>query len=105
MAVEILVGVQVTDEVRYEEYRHYMVPILLRFGGRFMIDVKLKSVLKPVAARSINRMFSIRFPSEHALAGFFSDPEYVAVKERVFAASTGQVSTLGHYQVLEAEEQ
>lgn len=101
MEIDRLVGLNVIEEELYRQYRENMLPILERYGGRFFVDVRVSELLLSPGAGPINRMFAIRFPNTESLEGFFSDPEYLAVRQRFFEASVASVTILGKYAVLE----
>jgi uncharacterized protein (DUF1330 family) len=98
MSYEILVGLQVLDDFKYNEYRVAMAPILSEYGGKFGYDFKVSEVLSPVAKRDINRVFTITFNSKTDMENFFSDSEYIAVKEQYFVESVGSVNIISSYE-------
>jgi uncharacterized protein (DUF1330 family) len=87
-------GLQVEDEAQYTRYREAMTPIFARFGGRFGFDLRVSEVLKNEAGGGINRLFSMRFPSASAAARFFDDPDYRAVRARLFEHAVSSVVCL-----------
>lgn len=99
-AIEILVGLEVTDDATYAEYRAQMTPLLEAHGGRFVVDVRVAEVLRSPGRATINRLFTIRFPSQERLDAFFAHPEYVAIRRRWFEPSVGGVDRLATYHVL-----
>ena len=84
MAFERIMGLQVTNDEQYTKYREGMTPILAAFGGSFGFDFKIAEVLKSKTQDSINRVFTIDFPSKEAMDRFFSDPGYLEVKNKYF---------------------
>ena len=99
--IEILVGLQVTDQAEYAKYRQHMLPLLEAHGGRFVVDVQVAEVLRAPEAKPINRLFTIRFPSLAQHDAFFADPDYLAVRQRYFEPSVAAVQRLGRYELLE----
>lgn len=97
MSFEILVGLDVTDDVRYAEYRAAMKPILTEYGGGFGYDFRVAEVLKTESVVAINRVFTIRFPDRAAKEAFFADPAYVVAKEHHFEASVGGTQIIAEY--------
>ncbi|MBT3586407.1 MAG: DUF1330 domain-containing protein [Halobacteriovoraceae bacterium] len=94
--IEILVGLEVTNDQQYTQYREAMTPILHSTGGSFGYDFKISEVLKSLTKNKINRVFTINFPSEEKMDSFFSDQKYLAIKEKFFVnavASTTIIST------------
>ncbi|GAB3476894.1 DUF1330 domain-containing protein [Marinomonas epiphytica] len=94
MSYERVMGLEVTNDALYQQYRENMIPILHRFGGSFGFDFKVSEVLKSKSSAPINRVFTIEFPSKEAMEQFFSDPDYLAVKSQYFESSVGAVTTI-----------
>lgn len=99
--IEILIGLHVTDQGQYSEYRKHMSPLLEAQGGRFVVDVHVAEVLRAPEAKPINRLFTIRFPSQAQHDAFFANPDYLAVRERYFVPSVGAIQRLARYEVTE----
>ena len=87
MAFERIMGLDVTNDEEYQKYRAGMTPILESFGGSFGYDFKVSEVLKSKSDASINRVFTIDFPNKETMENFFSDSEYLKVKEQYFNRS------------------
>jgi len=87
MTYERIMGIEVTDDEEYQKYRDGMTPILASFGGKFGFDFKVSQVLISKTSEEINRVFTIEFPNKEKMNEFFSDPEYLAIKERHFEAA------------------
>lgn len=97
MSLENLVGLCVIDNHAYGEYRRLMTPLLERLGGGFRYDFVVTQTLRP-SGSAINRVFVIHFPDAAAKAAFFSDPEYLAIKERYFAPAVLERKLLAEYE-------
>ncbi len=97
MSFEMLVGLQVSDDQTYSQYREAMTPILKRFGGGFRFDFKIAEVLKNETDNPINRVFIIYFADKLNKDSFFSDPEYKKVKERFFEKSVKATTIIAEY--------
>jgi uncharacterized protein (DUF1330 family) len=100
--IEILIGLNVTNQDLYTEYRSHMSPLLKAHGGRFTVDVHVAEVLCAPEPQPINRLFTIRFPSLAQHDAFFAHPDYLAVRKRYFEPSVGAVQRLARYEVLNA---
>ena len=98
--MEILIGICVTNEETYTAYRAHMSPLLSARGGSFGVDVRVAEVLKNPGTEPFNRLFTIRFPTLAAHDAFFSDPEYLAVRQRYFEPSVAHSMRFGRYEVL-----
>lgn len=87
MAYERIMGIYVSDDEGYQRYREGMIPILDSFGGSFGFDFKVSEVLLSKTDNSINRVFTIEFPSKEVMNEFFSNSEYIAVQRKHFVNS------------------
>ena len=94
---EILVGVNVTDEEKYQKYRDGMMPILNRYGGEFVYDFKIAEVLKSPGNEKVNRVFTIQFPSEEKKNTFFQDTGYMQVRKEFFETSVDTTVMIASY--------
>lgn len=94
---ERLMGLQIIDDAKYRAYREAMTPLLQASGGGFGYDFKIAEVLKSQTGAPINRVFTIYFPDESAMKSFFSNPQYLKIKERYFESSVGAVTALAAY--------
>ncbi|AZZ98622.1 DUF1330 domain-containing protein [Pseudoalteromonas sp. R3] len=95
---EYLVGLEVSDDEVYSQYRAAMMPILVRYRGGFGFDFIVSEVLKSETDKPINRVFTIYFPSKEVADEFFSDPDYLEVKARYFEASVAHTSIISGYE-------
>jgi uncharacterized protein (DUF1330 family) len=97
MTYETMVGLTVTDDALYTQYREAMAPLLAAHGGGFRYDFTIAKVLKSASEHPINRVFAIYFASREAKDRFFADPRYLAVKKKFFEASVGGTTIFGAY--------
>ncbi len=97
MAVEMLVGLNVIDDETYQLYRDEMIPILLSYGGGFGYDFKISEVLKSKTEAPINRVFTIYFSNEDSMNSFFSNDEYLKIKEILFEKSVTDTTIITTY--------
>lgn len=95
---EMLVGLEVKDDNVYADYRREMSPILARYGGAFGYDLKVAEVLKAEENTAINRVFTIRFPSEKVKTDFFADPQYQQAKQNYFEKSVVSTTIIASYE-------
>jgi len=91
MSFERIMGLHVINDELYQKYRENMMPILHSFGGSFGFDFKVSDVLQSKTEESINRVFTIDFPSKEIMDTFFSDPSYLEVKNKYFKQSVKSV--------------
>ncbi len=93
----MLVGLMVKDDELYQQYRQAMMPILARFGGNFLYDVKVSEVLKAQSSEDFNRLFVIAFATEEQQQQFFVQPDYLAAKQEFFDASVESTHFLAQW--------
>ena len=97
MSYEIMVGLQVSNEGLYADYRNAMRPLLEKVNGGFRYDFKVSEVLKNDEGRPINRVFAIYFGSKEEKEQFFSDPEYLKIKNEFFESSVEATTIISEY--------
>lgn len=98
MSYEMLVGLNVINDAEYDQYRKAMKPILSHYEGRFGYDFKVSEVLISEGRADINRVFTINFTSKRQMDNFFSDPDYIKVKEKHFISSVGSTTIISSYE-------
>jgi len=98
MSYEILVGLHVLDDLKYDDYRKAMKPILSDYEGYFGYDFKVSDVLISEGSTDINRVFTINFSSKNKMESFFSDSQYLIVKEKYFVESVGSATIISSYE-------
>jgi len=96
MSFEVLVGMQVTDELRYQEYRNRMTPLLEAAGGGFRYDFRVSETLQG-DLRTINRLFAIYFPDAAARDAFFARPDYLAIRQQWWMGAVGDRVVIAEY--------
>jgi uncharacterized protein (DUF1330 family) len=99
MSYQILVGLYVTDDRLYSEYRDAMTPILESYGGGFGYDLKVSQVLKSETSEPINRVFTIVFEDRASKKDFFSDPAYLKIKNKYFEPSVSHTTLIADYEL------
>ncbi|MGF1720799.1 DUF1330 domain-containing protein [Vibrio kyushuensis] len=95
---EFLVGLEVTDNAVYTQYREAMKPLLSFHGGSFGYDFVVSEVLLSQVDVPINRVFTINFPNQATADEFFSNDEYLQVKERYFNESVQNTTIIASYE-------
>ena len=97
MAWEMLVGLNVTDDFQYQEYRKSMIPILQAYGGGFGYDFKVSEVLLTQTDSKINRVFTIYFPDKERMEQFFANADYLKIKKSYFENSVSDTTIISTY--------
>ncbi|WP_375751818.1 DUF1330 domain-containing protein [Vibrio sp. HN007] len=95
---ELLVGLEVSNDEMYSDYRSAIKPLLKLFGGRFGFDLVVSEVLHSDVDEPINRIFTIQFPGQTDAEAFFSDSEYLKVKAQYFDASVSNTTIISSYE-------
>ncbi len=95
--IEMLVGLYITNESDYSKYREGITPILKSMAGGFGYDFKVAEVLKSESENKINRVFTIHFPNEEKMNSFFSDQEYLNLKDKYFNNSVESTTIISTY--------
>lgn len=98
MPHEMLVGLHVTDEARYQQYRDAMAPLLAAHGGGFRYDFTVAKTLRSASDHPINRVFAIYFADEARKNAFFAHPAYLAIKAEFFQASVAGTTVIAAYE-------
>lgn len=98
MPYERIMGLDVSDDEEYQRYRDGITLILESYGGSFGFDFRIAEVLKSKTDNSINRLFTIDFPSKEVMEAFFSDEKYLAVKGQHFAKSVASATPISMHE-------
>lgn len=98
MPYECVVGLNVTDDKSYADYRKGMIPILGEYGGGFRYDFKVSEVLLNEEGRTINRVFVIYFHDENSMNEFFNNTNYKKVKKEFFENAVDASTVISAYQ-------
>lgn len=95
---EMLVGLEVSDNTIYAQYRAAMKPILSEYEGDFGFDFMVSDVLISQVDVPINRVFTIFFPSQDAADQFFTNEDYLKVKQEYFERSVRHTTIIASYE-------
>ncbi|MBO6512481.1 MAG: DUF1330 domain-containing protein [Phycisphaerales bacterium] len=94
---EILVGLHVSDQEHYTNYRSGMTPILKDHGGYFRYDYTIDTMLQGNADEPHNRVFVLSFPDQSTMERFFSNEDYKAVRAQHFDPAVESGGILAAY--------
>lgn len=97
-AYETVVGLQVSNDELYSNYRKAMTPLLLKYEGGFRYDFKIQETLITEDPKPINRLFLIFFRTKELKDLFFKDPEYLKIRETFFTPSVETSTILSEYE-------
>jgi uncharacterized protein (DUF1330 family) len=87
----------VADQGKYAQYRAEIAPLLEAIGGAFRYDFEIAKTLRNEADHDINRVFILRFPSRAAKDRFFADPQYQAIRGRLFEPAVRHMTTIAEH--------
>src|SRR3982751_5791928 len=97
MPFEMTVGLRISDEEKYRQYRAEMVPLLYASGGLFRYDFEIARTLIPETDQHLNRVFVIQFPDRDGRDRLFSDPRYLDIRRRLFETAVSSVRIIAEY--------
>jgi uncharacterized protein (DUF1330 family) len=94
MAAYLVVDCEVTDTVKYDQYKALAPAAIARHGGRYLVRGGATAVLE--GDWEPKRMVMLEFPSLAAAKAFYESPEYRAARElRAGAANMNMVAVEG----------
>ncbi|MBO0885400.1 MAG: DUF1330 domain-containing protein [Mycobacterium sp.] len=88
MAAYVIGEVEVTDPAVYEEYRKQVLPVITKYGGRFIVRGGDIDTLEGDWAPK--RVVVIEFPSVEQARNWHRSPEYAPLIKLRQKASTGK---------------
>jgi uncharacterized protein (DUF1330 family) len=99
VAYEMTVGLLVSDQAGYAQYRAEMTPLLEAAGGRFRYDFEVARTLMSDTGEEVNRVFVLQFRDRADKERFFSDTQYLEIRKRLFEPSVQHGLVLAEYSV------
>lgn len=94
MAAYVLVQIDITDPIRYDEYKRLAGPTVTAFGGRYLARGGTTDVLE--GDREAGRVVILEFPSAAQARQWWNSDEYRAPKAmRQAAARTEMILVEG----------
>jgi uncharacterized protein (DUF1330 family) len=94
MPFDITAVLFVADHDRYAQYRTEIAPLLEATGGAFRYDLEVAKALKSEVGHDINRVFILRFPDRGAKECFFTHPQYLEIRARLFDAAVPRMTII-----------
>lgn len=92
MPAYVMANVEVTDPVRYEDYKRMVPATIAKYGGRFIVRgghvEALEGDWRP------NRLVLLEFPSVERARAWWHSPEYAEARALRQATSTGTLLIL-----------
>jgi len=94
MSAYVVVNCEVTDPVRYEQYKHVAAAAVAQYGGRYLARGGATAVLE--GSWQPKRVVILEFPTLAAATDFHQSPEYRAARAiRIGAASMDVIAIEG----------
>ena len=89
MAAYVLAEIEVTDPALYEEYRKQVLPVVTKYGGKFL--VRGGKVVSKEGGWAPKRMITVEFPSLEQALKWYDSPEYAPLITLRQKASKGKL--------------
>lgn len=84
----------ITDPALFEEYKRAVLPLITRYGGRFLSRGATVSVLESGKDWQPGRMVIIEFPSMAVLEDWYNSADYAPVRDIRFRSATTTIVAL-----------
>lgn len=89
MPAYVIVNINVTDPIRYEDYKELAAPTVTAFGGRYIVRGGAAEVLE--GGWTPRRVVLLEFPSLARAREWWSSPEYAPMKKLRQATATTEM--------------
>ena len=89
MAAYVFVEIEVTDPAPYEEYRKQVLPVVTKYGGKFI--VRGGRVESKEGGWKPKRIVALEFPSMEQALKWYDSPEYAPLIKLRQKASKGKL--------------
>lgn len=87
MPAYLIADVEVTDAIRYEQYKALAAPAIAKHGGRYLVrggaHASLEGPWRP------HRLVIVEFPDVETAKRFYDSPEYREARAARAGAATG----------------
>ena len=97
MAYDMTAMLFVADQGKYAQYRAEIAPLLEAAGGAFRYDFEIAKALKSEVGHDINRVFILRFPDREAKERFFTHPQYLEIRARLFDKAVRSMTIIAEH--------
>jgi uncharacterized protein (DUF1330 family) len=91
----LIANLEVRDPARFEEYRQKVVPLIEKFGGRYL--VRGGNVRRLEGDFPIHRLVVLEFPSVEAAQRFYESAEYEPLMKMRLASTRSEVVLVEGY--------
>jgi uncharacterized protein (DUF1330 family) len=91
----LIANLEVTDSAKFEEYRQKVVPVIEKFGGRYLVRGGELRLLE--GNPSLSRLVILEFPTLDAAQKFYDSADYAPIlKLRLDSARSEVVLAQGY---------
>lgn len=94
MPAYLIADETISDPDTFEEYKRAVLPLITRFGGRFLSRGGNLEVLEAGRGWSPDRMVIIEFPTMSALKEWYDSADYAPVRDIRFRSATSTLIAL-----------
>lgn len=94
MPAYLIADETITDPEAFEDYKRAVLPLIRKFGGRFLSRGGALEVLEAAGGWTPGRMVIIEFPTMAALKEWHASPEYGPVRDIRLRAATSTLIAL-----------
>lgn len=94
MPAYLIADETIEDPETFETYKREVLPLISRFGGRFLSRGGQLEILEAGRDWSPDRMVIIEFPSMSALKDWYGSADYAAVREIRFRSARSTLVAL-----------
>jgi uncharacterized protein (DUF1330 family) len=89
MSAYVIADIEVTDPAAYEEYRKQVLPVVTKYGGKFI--VRGGKIDPKEGGWAPKRMVMVEFPSLAQAQKWYDSPEYAPLIKLRQKASKGKL--------------
>jgi len=89
MSAYVIGEIEVSDPAAYEEYRRQVLPVVQKYGGRFIVRGGTVEALE--GGWAPKRLVALEFPSMEQARRFYRSPEYAPLIALRQKASRGKL--------------
>lgn len=79
---QVLVGLNVLDDKRFDEFHSAIEPLLSRYQGQLGYEFTVPASLLARHSHKVNRVYTISFASKERMESYFADSEYLKTRGR-----------------------
>ena len=91
----LVANLDIKDQPTFQRYREQVVPLIARYGGRYII--RGGEVENLEGRLALKRLIVLEFPSIEAARSFYECPEYEAIKALRVQSTVSEVALISGY--------